>query len=128
VICLITYVVLRATIGPGRGASFIAYEIATGGDPFNFKELAAPHPILWVWILILHAVSWLMVPVLAATAVDAAYRRWEQRMDELDMEVQDEMTGILQRHVGIDGDQAEEIAQELWKKMSRKLAIKKRTR
>jgi hypothetical protein len=112
VLCLVMYLVLNVTLGPNAGASFITFDIATGGDPFNFKEVAFSHPVVWVWILVVHAVSWLMVPVLAATAVDAAYRKWEERRLALDMELREEMGRILNAYAGLPKDEADQIAQQ----------------
>ena len=126
VMCFATYLVLRIGLGLGNGASFIAFEIATGGDPYNFKEIAASRPVLWMWMLALHVLSWLIVPVLAATAVDAAYRRWEARVQELDEALQDELSGILERHVGLPQIEAGQVAEQMLKEAQKKLAIGKR--
>jgi len=108
-----------------EGPSFIAYAIATGGDPFNFSELAQPHPLLWVWILIVHVLSWLIVPVLAATAIDAAYRKWEERREELEVELQSEMCGVIERQLGLGKEEADLIAAQLLH-ANKRLAIKRR--
>lgn len=121
-LCFITYLVLRANLGSDGGAAFISFEIATGGDPFNFKDLAFSHPILWIWILVLHVASWLMVPVLAATAVDAAHRKWEERRLALDVELRAEMGRILAEHAGVPKDEAERIIQQFLEDSRQKLA------
>lgn len=126
VMCFITYGVITLALGANKGAAFITFEIATGGDPYNFKEIAAAHPFLWIWILALHAMSWLIVPVLAATAVDAAYRNWEDRMRVLEMELQDEMVGVLERHANVSKAEADRIAQEWLTETHKRVAIKKK--
>lgn len=112
ILCLVTYMVLRIALGPNAGASFVTFEIATGADPFNFKELAISNPVVWVWILVVHMASWLMVPVLAATAVDAAHRKWEERRQALDTELREEMCRILNAYAGLPKDEADRIAQQ----------------
>ncbi|MEK6322987.1 MAG: hypothetical protein AABN33_15040 [Acidobacteriota bacterium] len=78
-----TYVVLAWNLPDNGRAAFITYEVATGSDPKDFRDDVKQFP-LWLWILAMHVVSWLIVPVLAATAVDAAYRVWEGRKAELE--------------------------------------------
>lgn len=128
VLCLVTYILLLMTLEPQDGPSFIAYEITTGGDPFNFREVAPSHPVLWIWILFMHILSWLIVPVLAATAIDAAYRQWEERQEGLKLEVQTEMCGVLERNTALQTHEANQVAQALWDQLDKTLAIKKRTR
>lgn len=126
VACFITYLALRIGFGPDQGAAFIAYEMATGGDPYNFKELAPAHPVLWVWMLVLHLLSWLIVPVLAATAVDAAYRKWEERRQELDLELRDEIGKLLKAHVGLQEEEANQVAHQLLEDEQKKLANRRK--
>lgn len=126
IICLLTYVFVRLTLGPNEGASFVTFEIATGGDPFNFKELAVSHPILWIWLLLVHSMSWLIVPVLAATAVDAAFRQWEDRKSALEVELGDEMSRVLERHVKVPKEEASRIAQEFLTEASKRITMIKK--
>lgn len=124
VLCLVTYLVLRITLGPEAGPSFITFEIATGGDPFNFKELAISQPVVWIWILAIHTASWLMVPVLVGTALDAAYRKWEERRLALDLELSREMSRILKEYTGVPKDEADRIAQQYLADLAARLANK----
>lgn len=83
ILALFTYAILLCTLWPAwRKAGFIAYEIATGGDPYNFFNEVANYPVLWEWLLILHLIAWLMVPILVGTAADAAFRQYEERRSE----------------------------------------------
>lgn len=78
---LFTGVWLTIDLGAFRGlASMISYEVSTGGSPLPFiRDIEKPFPYLWAWLLFFRVISWLIVPVLIATAVDAAYRILETR-------------------------------------------------
>lgn len=78
-----------------REAGFIAYIIATGGDPYNFKDLGEKYPFIWAYISIMHVASWLIVPVLIAAVIDATYRQYEaaRRREERKMQ------RLMQKHV-----------------------------
>jgi hypothetical protein len=117
----ITYLVLKIVLGSGKREAFIAYEIATGGDPFNFSDIFSPHPILWAWILMFHVISWLIVPVLAATAVDAAYRVWEEKRLEVDKRLQEQMRAVVERQIGVTGDAAIQIVLDQLEEMRKQL-------
>ncbi len=123
-LCFLTYAVLRTELGSNQGASFITFEIATGGDPYNFKELAFSHPLLWLWILILHLLSWLMIPILAATAVDAANRKWEERL-KWDIELLYEMRRILKAYAEMPQGKADDFARQFLEEAEIKLASTK---
>lgn len=123
---LVTYGVLRVGLGANAGPSLITFIIATGGDPYNFKELSTTHPVVWGFIIVLHVLSWLIVPVLAATAVDAAYRKWEERVRELDTELTDEVRRLLEQHAGLTADDAELAARRMLDDTEKALAIKRK--
>lgn len=83
---IVTYFIVLQTVNPEVSEAFrITYAVATGGDPYDFANQLSPHPWLWNWILIFHVISWLIVPVLAATAVDAAYRVVERRRHQAEL-------------------------------------------
>ena len=124
--CLVTYAVLRIGLGADAGPSLITYIIATGGDPYNFKELSTTRPVIWGFIIVLHIFSWLIVPVLAATAVDAAYRKWEDRVRELDTELTDEVRRLLEQHAGLSPDAADLTARRMLGDTEKTLAIRKK--
>jgi hypothetical protein len=95
IISLITFFALACSLYPDyRKAAFTAFEVATGGDPYNFSELNK-FTYLWLWILSLHIISWLLVPVLMATAIDAAYRIWEERRVMLERDIMSKMDEVL---------------------------------
>jgi hypothetical protein len=56
----------------------IAYDVAFGGSPLPYADVLSNFPVLWKAVQIFHIVAWLIVPVLAATMVDAAYRMFEE--------------------------------------------------
>src|ERR1041384_2860910 len=61
-------------------AFFIAYGVATGSDPLDYREtVLQEHHILLSWLLFIHLLSWLWIPLIAATAVDAVNRINEER-------------------------------------------------
>ncbi|HKP86149.1 MAG TPA: hypothetical protein VJZ26_08635 [Blastocatellia bacterium] len=96
ILAMLTWLLLAINIPPEKAsAGFLAYEIATGGDPFNFKECFQAHYFLWTWVLVFHVASWLIVPVLAATAVDAAHRIWEERQLSLDKYLRTQVKELL---------------------------------
>jgi hypothetical protein len=76
-----TYLWLAADLKTLRGAAAtIAYDLSTGGSPLQYSsEIRPAFPALWFWLSLFHIVSWLIVPVLAATTIDVAYRIYEQK-------------------------------------------------
>jgi len=118
---ILTYLWLAARLSsPGR-ARFIAYEISTGGDPFNFAAELYQHVWLWRWVLLFHVISWIIVPVLAATAVDATFRLWEQRRLELDRRLMSQMVDIIVEHLGMKDDEAQRLALKTRQRMENML-------
>lgn len=80
ILSLITFLLLLWPLWPHyQKAGFIAYKIATGGDPFNFTADVGHYRFVWTWLLLLHTIAWIAVPALIGTAVDAAYRVYEDR-------------------------------------------------
>ena len=116
---VLTYFWLSFTLSNPGSARFIAYEISTGGDPFNFSADLAKHVWLWRWILLFHVLSWLVVPVLAATAVDATYRLLEQRRLELDRRLMSNMINVVVQELGVEEEQAERLVLKARKSMER---------
>jgi hypothetical protein len=119
---VLTYMWLAFQLAPAHGkASFIAYEVATGGDPFNFAGDLQQYNLLWVWILIFHAISWLIVPIVAATAVDLAFNAWEEKRLELDERLLDQMSEIIGGQLGIPQEEARRRAFEARESMKKKV-------
>jgi hypothetical protein len=121
-----TYVLLSYELPSEKSARFIAYEIATGGDPYNFVGDMQSHYWTWRWILLFHIISWLMVPVIAATAVDAAFRIYEHRRAELSATLSDRMAEIIVRHLGWSPEDAEKFALKARKEMEKEIRDTKR--
>ena len=109
VLSLVTYVLLVQELPTEKRPGFIAYEIATGGDPINFEADIQTHYWTWRWILLFHVVSWLIVPVLAATAVDAAFKTYEERRKRVSDQLSDRMEQILTKHSELSQEDAEKV-------------------
>lgn len=75
-----TYVWLGVQFGTFRGKAItIAYDVATGASPVAYMADVKPlFPVLWLWLAVLHVFSWLIVPIVIATAIDVMYRVYEQ--------------------------------------------------
>lgn len=111
---LLTYVLLAFKLSPEYGkAAFLAYEIATGSDPYNFSADLRQPTWLWIWILVFHVISWLIVPVLAGTAVNAAFHSWEQRKLALNKELLVLMEKAIVDQLRLPAHEAKRLAQEL---------------
>lgn len=79
ILCLIMYLWLVIDLSQWLGYSaIIAYDLALGGSPLPYVHVLSDYPVLWRALKIFHGVAWLIVPVLAASMVDAAYRTYEQ--------------------------------------------------
>ena len=100
-------------------AGFIAYEMSTGGDPYNFLAEVQHHSLLWSWLLVFHVISWLIVPILAATAVDGAFRSWEQKRLRLESKLMAIMITVITAHADVSPENARRIAQEAKAAMDR---------
>jgi hypothetical protein len=119
ILSVLTYLWLSFTLSNSGSAGFIAYEISTGGDPFNFRTDLAQHVWLWRWILLFHVLSWLVVPVLAATAVDATYRLLEQRRLELDRRLMSTMINVVVQELKLEEEEAERVVLKARKSMEK---------
>ncbi|HJR06896.1 MAG TPA: hypothetical protein VJ842_06550 [Pyrinomonadaceae bacterium] len=110
---ILTYIWLVIQLSPQRNkAAFIAYEMATGSDPYNFAIDLQGFFLLWNWILVFHIISWLIVPILAATAVEATFRVYEQRKQDLNEKLLTSMERIIGEYGGISQEEAERFAVE----------------
>ena len=118
-----TYVWLAIDLGSFSGKSTnIAYKVATGSDPLEYVDVINKFPFLWAWILIFHVLSWLVVPVLTATAVDAAYRIAEEtRIEaERDMRLRLRAIGRARGLSGLDLDKFVEDTIEMFQSRLKK--------
>lgn len=94
-VCLITYICLAVSFGSARGEAWrIAFDVSTGGEPYNHDDALKHFPTLWMWLHVVHVLSWLIVPVLAATAIDAAYRIPERKKGKAERRI---LRGIRKR-------------------------------
>jgi hypothetical protein len=76
---LIMYFWLVLDFSQWRGyPPMIAYDVAFGGSPLPYADVLSNSPGLWKAVQIFHILAWLIVPILAATMVDAAYRMFEE--------------------------------------------------
>jgi hypothetical protein len=117
---IITYLLIKFSLGPGSAAEFITYETATGGDPFNFGQQFINHPLLWHWLLFIHIISWLIVPVLTATAVDIVFHVWERKRIQLDQQIENNMIQALIINTRLSPEEAEGFVR-LWRQMMSKV-------
>lgn len=113
-----TYLVLLWKLWPDQEkALFIAYEAATGADPFNFASDLKRFFWLWVWIMVFHVISWLAVPVLAATAVDAACRIFEEKRSRGERSLRRRIRLMGEEHLGLSGKKLDEFEDQEYEKM-----------
>ena len=76
----ITLILLMQGLPDTRKAIFITYSFGTGADPVEFQsDLQAFPPGIQYWLLGLHVISWLFVPILVATVIDVIIRELEQK-------------------------------------------------
>ncbi|MDQ3802256.1 MAG: hypothetical protein M3416_00135 [Acidobacteriota bacterium] len=113
---LALFLALHIQLFEFENAGFIAYEIATGADPFNFKDLGK-HPLIWTLISILHVMSWLVLPVVIAVVIDATYRIYEERRLRAEKKVKRRIRQIGREHLGLSGDALEEFVEEEYDSM-----------
>lgn len=104
---LLTCIWLTVELGTFKGlASIISYEVATGGSPAPFiRDIEPRFPFLWAWLLVLHAISWLLVPMLIASAVDATYRILEKQRVESYSKLREYLREECESD-GVTGDEA----------------------
>lgn len=120
---LVTYIWLAIALGSLSGKSAnIAYKVATGSDPLEYVQDLNKFPLLWPWILIFHVLSWLIVPVLTATAVDAAYRVAEETRIEAENDMRSRLRAIgrARRLSGLELDKFVEETIEMFQSRLRK--------
>lgn len=79
VLSLLVYFWLAMDFSQWRGyPAVIAYDVALGGSPRPYAEILSNSPVLWKAIQVFHVIAWLIVPILAATMVDAAHRMYSE--------------------------------------------------
>jgi hypothetical protein len=112
---LMLFVSLYVQLFDFEKAGFIAYVVATGGDPFNFRDLSEQR-FIWIVITILHVFSWLIVPVLIATIIDAAYRVYEERGLRARRIVRKQLLEIGMEYAGLSGEELNKFVEEQYNK------------
>lgn len=51
-------------------AFFTTLGLMTGSDPYSFKDLIEPYPLLWILAWLIHIASWLLIPALVGLLVN----------------------------------------------------------
>jgi hypothetical protein len=103
-------------------ASWIAYEIATGGDPFNFYNELQPYWLLWIWMLSFHVLSWLLIPILVGTAVNVSIQSWEQRRARLREKLVERVAAVLAEKGGVAAEGSLSLAEQLVSSIERDIS------
>jgi hypothetical protein len=100
----VTYLWLAIHFGTLKGKALaIAYDVATGASPLNYQvDLHPAFPWLWVWMCVFHVLSWLAIPVLIATIVDALCRTYERTRVQAERQLINRLTE-LGRNKGLSG-------------------------
>ena len=106
------YLWLVLDLGHWRGDSaVIAYDVALGGSPLPYDIVLSRFPFLLIALEVFHGVAWLIVPVLAATMVDAAYRTFEEDRRRKERELRRSI-GRWARKQGMSVEEAKEFEDE----------------
>ncbi len=113
VLAVVTFLLLYFKLRPDyQMAGFIAYEIATGGDPFNFKDVVGvgDDRLVWTWLLIFHLAAWVIVPVLIGTAADAAFRAYEKQQARAERRLRRIIKKEARKRFQLTDDEADDFA------------------
>jgi hypothetical protein len=106
------YLWLVIDLGHWRGDSgVIAYDVALGGSPLSYDIVLSRFPFLFIALEVFHGLAWLIVPVLAATMVDAAYRTFEEDRRRKETELRRSI-GRWARKQGMSTEAAKEFTDE----------------
>lgn len=112
VLSWLTYFVLTGVYGFDQGKAFrITYAVAGAGDPFALPDVQQ-HYWLWRWLLVFRVLAWLLIPVLVATAVDAAYRVFETNKKRSEARVRRQMRKIGREQLNLTGSALDEFVNE----------------
>lgn len=93
--CLATYFILRCQLPSNQSPALVTYLVATGGDPAPFLLILTDNPVGYYWIGFLHILSWLIVPAVIASLIDASYRLHEQHMLKAERTLRNGLKEIL---------------------------------
>lgn len=108
VLCLFTYLILRFSLPPEKKPGMISYFLATGGDPAPYLNDLGSYLLAYSWIMVFHVLSWLVIPVLAATAMDISFRAYDNHKHRAEKRLEKRMVMILVQ----EGKVSEDIASE----------------
>jgi hypothetical protein len=112
-LCLLLYILVLSKLPLDYDkAAFVTFDIATGGDPYNFTADLISNKLIWTWALVIHLLSWLIMPVLIAMVVDAAYNFFEEGKIKAERKVQKRIRQIGRDNLKLSGDNLEEFVDE----------------
>lgn len=102
---------------PKMKSLWITYTAATASDPLPFETDLKGAPGLLIWILLFRLFSWLLVPVLIAAAVDAAYRVFETRRKLAEVRLLDYMREMAREYTGLTGVELDSFVRTQYEEM-----------
>ena len=118
ILSLFTWGALLWAMSPDRKkASAIAYTVSTGGDPIPITELHQ-FRLLYAWVLVFRVGTWLVVPVLAAAAIDASYRAFEERRRTAEVRLKERLRTVGQG-AQLSGQSLEDFVQAAFDELIR---------
>jgi hypothetical protein len=105
-----TYIALTLCLETGGTSTpfVIAYGVVTGSDPIPLYSDFKGHNWLYGWILFIHLLSWLFIPLIAAAALDAVYRINEEKKNKGKRDLEIIFRGIGER-MGLTGATLEQF-------------------
>lgn len=90
-----------------KTATGIAYTLSTGGDPYSQPEALQLGWGWWLWFFLFHILSWLLVPVLIASAIECAHRTNEERSKQAERALLEKFEAIGREVLKLDGGDLE---------------------
>jgi hypothetical protein len=126
VLSLLIYLWLVVELRHWTGdAAVIAYDVSLGGSPLPYCLLLSEFPYLWKALEVFHFFAWLIVPVLAATMVDAAYRMFEENQRRKERQLRRSI-GRWGKQMGYEGDELRDLVDEAMDTFPLRLKAKRR--
>jgi hypothetical protein len=117
-LCLFLYILVLCKLPLDYDtAGFVTFDIATGGDPHNFTEKLTTSSLIWTYALGIHFLSWLIMPVLIAMVVDAAYKFFEESKIKAEKKVEKRIRQIGRDRLDLSGEALDEFVDEQLDKM-----------
>lgn len=94
-------------------AGVIAFDVATGSSPLLYESYVRPFSsVLWLWLSAFHVVSWLLVPIVVATTIDATYRLYENRRLRAEKRLRRRIRKFGSRRFGYVGVELEDFTEQ----------------